>query len=33
MENLYSLTAHELKKKIDSEGLAPSGILDSLIKE
>ncbi|MFA5256391.1 MAG: amidase family protein, partial [Candidatus Omnitrophota bacterium] len=32
MENLYSLTAHELKKKIDSEGLAPSGILDSLIK-
>jgi aspartyl-tRNA(Asn)/glutamyl-tRNA(Gln) amidotransferase subunit A len=32
MENLYSLTAHELKKKIDKEGLPPSGIIDSLFK-
>jgi aspartyl-tRNA(Asn)/glutamyl-tRNA(Gln) amidotransferase subunit A len=32
MENLYSLTAHELKEKIDKDGLAPSGILDSLFK-
>lgn len=32
MENLYSLTAHELKEKIDKSGLAPSDILDSLFK-
>ena len=32
MENLYSLTAHELKEKIDFNGLAPSGILDSLFR-
>ncbi len=32
MEKLYSLTAHELREKIDKSGLAPSGILDSLFK-
>ncbi len=32
MENLYSLTAHELKEKIDKGGLDPSSILDSLFK-
>ena len=32
MENLYSLTAHELKEKIDKFSLAPSDILDSLFK-
>ncbi len=32
MENLYSLTAHELKEKIDKDGLAPSDVLDSLFK-
>ena len=32
MENLYSLTAHELKEKIDSDGLDPSDILDSLFR-
>jgi len=30
MEKLYSLTAHELKEKIDKSSLSPSGILDSL---
>jgi len=30
MENLYSLTAHELKEKIDKFSLAPSDILNSL---
>jgi aspartyl-tRNA(Asn)/glutamyl-tRNA(Gln) amidotransferase subunit A len=32
MENLYSLTAHELKEKIDKSGLEPSDILDSLFR-
>ncbi|MCX5665944.1 MAG: Asp-tRNA(Asn)/Glu-tRNA(Gln) amidotransferase subunit GatA, partial [Candidatus Omnitrophica bacterium] len=32
MENLYSLTAHELKEKIDKGALTPSDILDSLFK-
>lgn len=32
MEDLYSLTAHELKDKIDGEGLQPSKVLDSLYK-
>ena len=32
MENLHSLTAHELKAKIDQENLKPSDILDSLFK-
>jgi aspartyl-tRNA(Asn)/glutamyl-tRNA(Gln) amidotransferase subunit A len=32
MENLYSLTAHELKEKIDKNGLAPSDIFDSLLR-
>ena len=32
MENLYSLTAHELKEKIDKFSLDPSGILDSLFR-
>ena len=32
MENFYSLTAHELKEKIDKDGLQPSQILNSLFK-
>ena len=32
MESLYSLTAHELKEKIDSGGLHPFKILESLFK-
>ncbi len=32
MENLYSLTAHELKEKIDKFSLAPSDIIDSLFR-
>lgn len=32
MENLYSLTAHELKERIDKFSLAPSDILDSLFR-
>jgi aspartyl-tRNA(Asn)/glutamyl-tRNA(Gln) amidotransferase subunit A len=32
MENLYSLTAHGLKEKIDKGSTTPSGILDSLFK-
>jgi len=32
MENFYSLSAHELKERIDKDGLQPSQILDSLFK-
>ncbi|MDP2929474.1 MAG: Asp-tRNA(Asn)/Glu-tRNA(Gln) amidotransferase subunit GatA [Candidatus Omnitrophota bacterium] len=32
MENFYSLTAHELKERIDKDGLQPPQILDSLFK-
>jgi aspartyl-tRNA(Asn)/glutamyl-tRNA(Gln) amidotransferase subunit A len=32
MENLYSLTAHELKEKINKGGIVPSDIIDSLFR-
>ena len=32
MENFYSLSAHELKERIDKDGLQPSRVLDSLFK-